>query len=156
QQLSTTGASGAVTFTVSSGALPNGLSLSAGGLLSGTVLQAGTFAFTVTATDAGGCPGSRAFSFTFTCPAIGVAPAFLPDRAVGSAYSTSLGASAGTPPLAFAVTEGALPAGLSLSAAGLLSGTPEAAGPASFTVGVTDAAGCTGSRACSIDIFSSP
>jgi hypothetical protein len=41
---------------------------------------------------------------------------------------------------------GTLPPGLTLSAAGVLSGTPTAEGDYTFTVGATDALGCIGSR----------
>jgi hypothetical protein len=46
-----------------------------------------------------------------------------------------------------------LPAGLTLSAAGSLAGTPTAAGSSAFTVSVTDAAGCSASRAYTVDVF---
>jgi hypothetical protein len=42
--------------------LPNGLSLSTAGVLSGTTRAAGTFTFTVTATDARSCTGSRSYT----------------------------------------------------------------------------------------------
>ena len=47
------GATGAVTWGVSSGAIPAGITLSPAGVLSGTATTYGTFAFTITATDAG-------------------------------------------------------------------------------------------------------
>jgi hypothetical protein len=50
-------------------------------------------------------------------------------------------------PYTFAVTAGSLPAGLSLSSAGVLSGTPTAAGSSSFTITATDSTGAAGSQA---------
>ncbi len=50
------------TYAVTSGSLPTGLSLSAGGALTGTPSVANTFNFTVTATDAYNQTGNRAYS----------------------------------------------------------------------------------------------
>ena len=68
---------------------------------------------------------------------IGNAPA-LPQASVGAAYSQQLTSVAGTAPFAYSVTSGALPAGLSLSSSGLLTGTATHLSTASFTVAVTD------------------
>ena len=86
-------------------------------------------------------------SFTVLCPAVSVLPATLPAAQLGAPYSNSLSASGGTAPYAFTVTSGALPDGVTLSPAGLLSGTPLASGVANFTVTATDAAGCAGAQA---------
>jgi len=154
QNITASGSPGPFTFTIASGALPNGLTLSSAGLLSGTVLQAGTFNFTVAATEAGGCAGFRAYSITFTCPVIAVTPVFLPDGSVSSPYSAALAAPAGVAPRVFVVTAGTLPNGVTLAPSGALSGSPTQAGTFNFTIQVTDAAGCTGSRAYAVDIFS--
>jgi hypothetical protein len=62
QTFTATGGAPPFTFAVSSGALPPGLLLSSGGTLSGTPTAQGTFNFTITASDANACPGSRAYS----------------------------------------------------------------------------------------------
>ena len=59
-----TGGAGTVIFTLTAGALPAGMTVSSGGTVSGTPTQAGDFSFTLTATDANGCKGSRAYSLT--------------------------------------------------------------------------------------------
>jgi len=153
QTITASGSPGPFTFSLASGSLPNGLTLSGAGLLSGTVLQAGTFNFTIAATEPGGCSGFRAYSVTFTCPAIAVTPVFLPDGSVSTPYSATLAAAAGVAPRTYAVTTGTLPNGVTLAPSGALSGTPTQAGTFSFTIQVTDAAGCTGSRDYSVDIF---
>jgi hypothetical protein len=61
---------------------------------------------------------------------------------------TTLTQSGGIGTATFAVTGGALPAGLALSSGGVVSGTPTVTGPFNFTVTATDANGCTGSRTC--------
>ena len=50
--LATTGANGAVAWSVGAGSLPPGLTLASSGLLSGTCASAGTYSFTLQATDA--------------------------------------------------------------------------------------------------------
>ncbi len=64
----------------------------------------------------------------------------LPDAAVGTPYSQSLVAAGGTGPYTWALASGSLPAGLSLSTAGVVSGTPTARGTSAFSVTVTDSA----------------
>lgn len=61
QALSASGGTAPYAFIVSSGTLPAGLTLS-GGTLSGTATAAGSFTFTVTATDANGCMGSLSYT----------------------------------------------------------------------------------------------
>lgn len=58
----------ACTYTVVSGSLPNGVTLSSSGLLSGTPTVASTFSFTVRATDVGGGFAERAFSIAVAAP----------------------------------------------------------------------------------------
>jgi len=67
----------------------------------------------------------------------------LPDAPLGRAYGQSLAASGGTPPYVWSIASGALPAGLSLSALGTISGTPTTLSQTSLTVRVTDS-GSTG------------
>lgn len=63
----------------------------------------------------------------------------LPAGQINVAYTqTTLTAANGTVPYMFAVTGGALPAGMTLSSAGVLSGTPTASGSFNFTVTATD------------------
>lgn len=152
QALSATGGSGGgYTFAVTKGSLPPGLTLSTGGLLSGTI-PAGTLAttttFDVTVTDGSG----SALTETFTLVAntsVTIGPSLLPVAEAGAAYTTTLTASGGSGSgYTYAVTGGRLPAGLVLSANGTLSGTVAPTAPAgfdTFTVTATDSAGSTGS-----------
>lgn len=79
---------------------------------------------------------------------VAVTTASLPGGVVGTAYAQTLAAS-GVGPFAWAVTAGALPAGLALSGATIV-GTPTAAGTAAFTVQATDALNRTATRSLSI------
>jgi plastocyanin len=64
----------------------------------------------------------------------------LPAAKVSVAYSTHLAAIGGVPPYRWKLTQGSLPAGLTLSRAGSISGTPSKAGTVSFRARVTDSA----------------
>ncbi len=148
QTLTQTGGAGTVTFSLSNGTLPTGLSLSNAGVLSGTPTQAGSFPITVTATDAAGCGGSRNYTLTINgnCPTLTVNPATLPAGQMGAAYNQTITATGGTAPYAYTVSVGALPNGITLTTAGVLSGTPTVSGQFGFTVTATDANGCAGTR----------
>jgi hypothetical protein len=155
QTLTASGGSGTYTYTFT-GALPSGVTLAAGGILSGTPTGSGSFTFTVTATDNSAAPGpysgSRTYFLTIARPTIAVAPATLPNGTVGTAYSQTLTASGGSGAYTYAITAGALPDGLSISTGGVLSGTPSMANTFNFTVTATDALGSTGSQAYTVTI----
>ena len=145
QQLTAQGGDATYTFALGSGSLPAGLSLGAGGLLSGTPTAAGSYSFAVTVTDGLGFTGTQNYSVTVTAPTLVLAPASLPAATAEATYSQSFTTTGGTAPYAYAVNSGALPAGLSLNAAtGALSGTPTAAGSFTFSVQVTDSSSGTG------------
>jgi len=143
QTFTVSGGTAPYTYAITSGALPAGLTLSSAGVLAGTPAASGAFSFTVTATDASSAPGpyngSRSYTLTIAGPAITLAPTSLPAGTVAAAYSQTITASGGTAPYTYAITAGALPAGLTLSSAGVLAGTPTAGGPFNFTVTATDA-----------------
>lgn len=158
QTVSASGGTAPHTFSISSGALPTGLVLNpATGAITGAPTTAATFTFTVTATDAAGCPGSRPYTITIAnpgCPVITLNPATLPPGAVAAPYSQPVTASGGTAPYTYAVASGALPAGLSLnSGTGIISGVPLQPGLFSFTIRATDAAGCVGARPYTLTII---
>ena len=154
QTLSASGGNGSYTWSVTVGALPAGLTLSSGGVISGTPSAAASSNFTVKAASAGSS-ATKALSITIN-PAPTVTTTSLPNGTVGTSYQQTLSASGGTPPISWAVTAGALPAGLSLSASGSITGTPSAPGTSSFTVQVTDSAGAKATKALSIVIAPPP
>ena len=140
QTLTATGST-PITYAVTAGTLPAGLSLSSAGVLSGTPSAAGSYSFTVTATNTAGTD-SQAYSGTVAAAATppDITTTTLSAMSVGVAFSQTLAAT-GTTPITYAVTAGTLPAGLTLSSAGVLSGTPTTAGAYSFTVTATNTAG---------------
>ncbi|MGH1560935.1 putative Ig domain-containing protein [Caulobacter segnis] len=133
------------------GSAAGGVTLSTTGALSGTPTAAGSFNFTVTATelqhrDRRALHRQPRHGLTISGPTISLATSTgLTNATVAAAYSASLPtATGGTAPYSYAVTSGALPAGVTLSAAGALSGTPTAAGAFNFTVTATDSSTGTG------------
>jgi 6-phosphogluconolactonase (cycloisomerase 2 family) len=77
QTLMASGGAAPYSFAVTAGALPGGLMLSSGGALSGTPNAAGAFNFTVAATDANGCAGTRSYTVNI---------AFTPSMQAGFLY----------------------------------------------------------------------
>jgi hypothetical protein len=140
------------------GTLPPGLTLNASsGAITGTPTTAGTYAFTIQATDSTQATGQQAYSVVVSVVALSITTSSLPDGTIGTAYSQTLAAAGGTTPYAWSVTTGSLPAGLTLnSSTGAITGTPTAAGSSPFTVQVADSsrAGATATKALSIAIAS--
>jgi hypothetical protein len=63
----------------------------------------------------------------------------LPSATVGAAYSATLLAQGGTPPIVWSVISGSLPNGLSLNGStGVISGTPTTSGTSNFEVQALD------------------
>jgi hypothetical protein len=146
-QVQASGGTAPYTFTLNSGSLPPGLTLSTSGLISGTPTTAGPFSFTVKVTDSTG--GTALIAITPSCGITIAPPALVAMCApgttgqVGVSFSSQVQASGGTAPYTFTLNSGSLPPGLTLSTSGLISGTPTTAGPFSFTVKVTDSTGGT-------------
>ncbi len=83
-----------------------------------------------------GCGGSS----TPTPPSspLSVSTSTLPQAVINVPYNVTLSATGGTPPYAWNVASGTLNPGISLSRAGVISGTPTATGSSGFTVAVSD------------------
>ena len=89
----------------------------------------------------------------YVCPAFTMtAGGALTGGTAGSAYSLGLTQTGALGAPNFAVTSGALPPGLTLSASGTISGTPTATGTFNFTSTVSDNSGCSGSQNYSITV----
>jgi len=156
---SASGGTAPYTFALSAGALPSGLSLNAAGVLSGTPSAVGSFTFSVRVTDStGGTPATAGNNYTVTisAPSIVITTSVPSQLTLSAPFSLALQVSGGAAPCTYAVTAGALAANLSLSPAGLLSGTPTATVPANFTITVTDALGFTGSGSYTLGVRPEP
>jgi hypothetical protein len=112
---------------------------------SGAPTAAGTFSGTVSVTDSKAA--TAPFSISIVVTTVSVSTTSLATGTVHAAYNTSLTAINGTSPYTWSETSGgALPAGLSLSAAGVISGVPTATGTSGpYVFQVTDANGITAS-----------
>ncbi|GHD20829.1 hemagglutinin [Tianweitania populi] len=139
------------TFAVD-GNVPPGLALGTDGKLSGVPTSAGSFTFTVTATDDETFTGSQLYTVDIEAPGITVIPRTLPAAVVASAYNEPLEATGGTAPYTFAISAGALPEGLTLESDGFLTGTPTDAGAFSLTIRALDVNGFAGTQAYTLDV----
>lgn len=84
-------------------------------------------------------PQTASISFTLTITgALTITSGAPPNGVQGQAYSHQFTATGGTAPYTWSVQAGPLPAGLTLTTGGLLSGTPTAAGSFPVIVAVTD------------------
>jgi hypothetical protein len=157
-QLSETGSSSTITWSVSQGTLPQGLTLnSSTGLISGTPGVAGMFTFTVTATDAQQNKGSQQFILAINSPAGGpiviMTPSLTLTATEGANDNVQLVASGGHPPFTWSISAGSLPAGLTLnSSTGVISGVATVSGTFSFTIRATDTTSAFGEAAFTLNI----
>ena len=106
-----------------------------------------TTAFTVSLTATSTARNSITQAVTLSVPvnpSISPAAGTLPGATFGASYTTTLAATGGIGPYTWSITQGALPSGLTLSSAGVISGTPTSTGTASFTVTLTDAGSLAG------------
>ncbi|MGA3195469.1 MAG: Ig domain-containing protein, partial [Terriglobales bacterium] len=151
------------TFSITGGALPDGLTLNTStGAITGTPTTAGTFNFTAQVVDS---RGTTAGTTTSSCSIV-IAPApptlTCPTATgqVGVAYISALVAAGGVSPYTFSITAGSLPAGLTLnSTTGAITGTPTTAGTFNFTAQVVDSRGTaagTTTSSCTIVIAPAP
>jgi hypothetical protein len=155
QQLAKTGLAG--TWTLKQGTLPDGITLSSGGLLSGTPTAAGDYGFTVTFTETStGASDNQVYLLHVSDPGSPVisTPNQLPDATVGTPYSTTLAATptGGT----WSIVYGSLPVGLTLNpTTGQISGTPQFAENAVFIAKYTKGA-TSNTKAFSLDAQAAP
>ena len=142
QTLSANGGGAVVTWGVSDGNLPDGLTLTSdSGVISGVPTTAGTSTFTISATNTAGTT-TKQLSITVDAIAPEITTSTLPAGTYGQAYNQTLACNNGGASVTWTVTVGNLPGGLNLnSSSGLISGTPIGSGVSEFTVTCTNSAG---------------
>ena len=135
---SVTASGGTAPYTFSATGLPANLTISAGGQITGTPAAAGVSTVVITVTDSTiGTHLTVTASLSLTInPGLAITTASLPNGVAGAPYTASVTASGGTAPYTFSAT--GLPANLTISAAGQITGTPAAAGASTVVVTVTD------------------
>jgi hypothetical protein len=142
-QMTATGGKQPYYWTKYSGTLPSGLSIATNGVLGGKTNYAGTYTVVLKVTDA-----SKKFTATQTLTLtinkpdtpLSITTSSLPAAKIGTLYSTQLTAAGGVPGYTWSRVSGSLPRGMSVSSAGVLSGTPTAAATITFVFKCTDAA----------------
>ena len=127
-----------ITWEIHSGALPNGLSLSAGGIVAGTPTEEGTFNFTVKASNSMG-EDTKALSIVIAEAPV-ITSTVLPKAVIGQEYNYTLSAT-GTEVIIWSMEGGNSIAGIFFYTPGILRGTPNAVGTFEFTVKATNSAG---------------
>ena len=144
-----------ITYALQSGTLPDGITLASNGVLSGTATVLTNHSPVIRATDTGGNFVDRTFTLNnvgANAPVWSTPAGALAAATTGVAYSVQLSVSddSGTFPT-LVRTGAALPAGLTLSSTGLISGTPtDGNGNQSFTITATDQNGSSTARSFTI------
>src|SRR5271165_3491847 len=154
--LSASGGTAPYTWSIITGSLPSGLSLSSTGMISGMPTTAGSSTFTLQVTDSASTPASASASLSITIASgqasLTITSTSLPAGTVGVGYSTTLAATGGLKPYTWAVLSGNLPLGLSLTSTGVISGTPTTTGTPTFTVQVSDSESTPGKATAQLSI----
>lgn len=155
--IAATGGTTPYIWSVLTGSLPTGITLSSAGVLSGTPSVNGTFNFTARVTDSTSgtaLTDDQALSLVVQAPfvTLDITTTTLPNAQIPLPYSQQLAATGGTTPYTWSQQSGSLPAGLTLSGTGLISGIPTTAGASTFTALVTDAGGATDTQSLSITV----
>jgi hypothetical protein len=140
------------TYSISAGSLPPGLALNPStGAITGIPTTAGSFAYTAKVVDsAGGSATSGCGPLIIAPRAVGLSVTCASSHGqVGVAYSSSLGATGGTPPYTFSISAGSLPPGLVLNpSTGVITGKPTTAGSFAYTAKVVDSTGASATSSC--------
>jgi hypothetical protein len=146
--------------------LPPGLALDAAtGVISGTPTEAHTSAFGVWVNDSAGASVYKTFVWHVSPAVLTIITvsldtmlsniAMLNNGSLGRFYSQTFAVAdgIGIAPYTWSISSGSLPSGLTLSAAGVLSGTPtETCFQRAFTVRGTDAAGLSATKAFTVNV----
>jgi len=159
--LAFTGGTPPVTWS-ETGGLPAGMTLTAAGVLSGTPPNGGTFPITARLADSGIPVQTAQQPLTLTVgtgppppPTLTITTPALPAAQTGTPYQVQLAASGGTGTLTWTET-GALPAGFTLTTAGLLAGTATTAGTFPLTIKAADGAGHTAAVQFNLTVAATP
>ena len=140
QQIAAVGGIPPYTWSVTSGSLPPGFTLSPSGVLSGLPMASASYSFGATVTDSASNSAARSYTLSVTLGTLQITTVSpLPSVLAFTAYSATIAAQGGIPPYVWALSSGSLPAGLAFnSSTGVVSGTPTAAGTATFTITIYD------------------
>ena len=147
--LTATGGDSTFVWSITSGTLPNGLTLSAD-TISGTPTAAATSTFTVQVTTGDGQTATKELSIAIH-GTLSITTTSLSDGMEGSVYKDTLVATGGDSTYTWSVSAGTLPAGLTLNG-DTITGTPTTAATSTFTVQVTSGDAQTVTKELSITV----
>lgn len=147
RQIQAFGGRAPYSYLAGSGTLPQGMSLSPEGLLSGTPQVGGTYAVSVAVEDVDGRSAIGTMTLRIDNPAVTIAVSGSPPSAIplgGTVSVSPFSASGGEGPHSYFLFAGQLPPGISLAQNGAISGVPVNIGMWTYSVGATDALGRSG------------
>jgi hypothetical protein len=158
QTINATGGSGGFVYGLNNGTVPRGLVVNPNGTVTGTIasnVTPGSYTFRIYAYDASGTYTVQTYALQVE-PAIVITPSSLPAATINSVYAVTLSATGGSGSgYTFALAAGTLPAGLTLSPTGVISGTipvSTLAADDAITVGVSDSNGTTATSALTLSV----
>ena len=139
------GSPASATWTIQSGNLPDGVTLSSAGVLSGTPATEGSYTFVVSAAGGGGVSDTETETLVVRQPLVVSSPFRGPAQKseVDVPFSVTQTATGGNGTFTWALASGSAPAGLELAPDGTISGTPTSPGRFAFAMRVTDGEGRT-------------
>src|SRR4030095_4105128 len=153
-QLEAAGGLGPYTWTIDTGALPEGLTMTGSGAISGRATNGGASSFIVRVKDSLGTTSAKPLFLIVAPPPapLVIQTISLPETTAERTYSQTLQATGGVAPYTWSIASGSLGAGLNLSAGGTISGTPTSPGTSVFVVRVTDSAQQSVTRTLAINV----
>ena len=137
------GSPASATWTIQSGNLPDGVTLSSAGVLSGTPTTEGSYTFVVRAAGGGGVSDTETETLVVRQPLVVSSPfrGLAQKSEVGIPFSATQTATGGNGTFTWSLESGSAPAGLELAPDGTISGTPASPGRFAFVMRVTDGEG---------------
>lgn len=139
------------TWSLQSGALPPGITLSDSGALAGTPTTEGSYEFVVKAVN--GSPfDTKTYTLDVRQPVTTKSPLrSVPSAEVGVRFGKTFTATGGSGAYTWTVSAGSLPAGVALdSGSGAITGIPRASGDFQFVLTVADSEGRSASATASV------
>lgn len=156
QTIGASGGGGSYSWSVASGNLPAGITLSSFGVLSGTPTAVFNQSFVVQVSDQWLTTAQVSLNLSITAQPLTITSLFLPTAYNGTSYSYVMNASGGIPPYTWTLDSGALPTGLVLRSSGNLVGTPLSSGTATFSARVTDSSSASVAEPFTLTVSQGP
>ncbi|MBZ5582211.1 MAG: Ig domain-containing protein [Acidobacteriia bacterium] len=136
---------GPYTYTLTAGSLPPGIGVTLANqalTIYGAPTAYGRYSADIQIQSGGQTVAAGTIAITVTLPVTITTQYLSPMQPTGT-YSGALSAAGGAPPYTWSLVSGSLPAGLTLSPSGAITGTPVLGKSGTFTVAVADSAGST-------------